>query len=108
MFPVAVGYHLAGLGLLIALPAWIRRGTLPLPELRPMLLVIAAAIVFALTIERVGMVPSIFLVTGLAVLADNKMGVLGTLVLASFLSLGAWLIFSVGLGIPLQPFIWPF
>lgn len=95
-------------GVLIALPAWIRRGTLPLPEMRPLLLVLAAVISFALTIEWVGMVPAIFILTGLAVLADNKLGILGTIVLAAGLSAGAWLIFVVGLGIPLHPFVWPF
>jgi hypothetical protein len=108
MFPVAVGYLLAGLGVLIALPAWIRRGTLPIPELRPLLLVLGAVVSFALTIEWIGMVPAIFVLTALAVLADNKLGVIGTIVLASALSGGAWLIFAVGLGIPLYPFIWPF
>jgi hypothetical protein len=106
MFPVAVGYLLAALGVLIALPAWIRRGTLPLPEMRPLLLVLAAVISFVLTIEWVGMVPAIFILTGLAVLADNKLGILGTIGLAAGLSAGAWLI--LGLGIPLYPFVWPF
>jgi hypothetical protein len=107
MFPTAIGYVLAGLGALIALPAWIRRGPLPVPELRPLLLVLASVLVFAVTVERLGMVPAIFLLTGLAVLADNKLGVVGTLVLASGLSVGAWLIFVFGLGIPIYAFIWP-
>lgn len=108
MFPVATGYLLAALGVLVALPAWIRRGTLPLPEMRPLLLVLAAVISFALTVEWIGMVPAIFILTGLAVLADNKLGILGTIVLAAGLSAGAWLIFVVGLGIPIHPFVWPF
>jgi hypothetical protein len=108
MFPVAIGYLLAGLGVLIALPAWIRRGTLPMPEFRPFLLVLASVLIFAITIERLGMVPAIFLLTGLAVLADDKLGIIGTIVLAAALSLGAWLIFVFGLGIPIYAFIWPF
>jgi len=108
MFPTALGYLLAGLGVLIGLPAWFRRGTLPLPEVRPTLLVIASVLSFALTVEFIGMVPAIFIMTGLAVLADNKMGVLATFFLASLLALSTWLIFRVGLGIQMRPFVWPF
>jgi len=108
MFPTALGYLLAGLGVLIGLPAWFRRGTLPLPEVRPTLLVIASVLSFALTVEFVGMVPAIFIMTGLAVLADNKMGLVGTIFLASLLALSTWLIFRVGLGIQMRPFVWPF
>jgi len=106
MFPTAIGVLLAVLGVVIALPALARRGTLPIPEFRPLLLVMAGIVAFALTIETLGMVPAIFIMGGLAVLADNKLGVVGYLVLATVVSLGAWLIFRVGLGIPLYPFTW--
>jgi len=64
--------------------------------------------VFALTVERIGVIPAIFLLTGLSVLADNKLGIIGTLLLAAALSAAAVLIFLVGLGIPIHPFVWPF
>jgi len=108
MFPTALGYILAGLGVLIALPAWFRRGTLPIPEFKPMFLVLAAVLSFAMLIEFVGMIPTVYVVTGLAVLADNKMGLRGTLILGSLLAVSTWLIFRVGLGIQMQPFVWPF
>jgi hypothetical protein len=108
MFPMWLGMALTILGTLIALPAFFRAGTLPMPEKRPTFFVLAGVIVFALTVETLGLVPAIFLLTGLAVLADNKLGILGTIVLASCLSLMAWAIFLVGLSIPIQPFVWPF
>jgi len=108
MFPAALGVLMAILGFFIALPAWFRRGTLPKPDIRPTLLVLASVLAFALLVEWAGMVPAIFVLTGLAVLADNKLGVRATLVLASVLALSTWLIFRVGLGIQLQPFVWPF
>ena len=108
MFPTAIGYLMAALGVLIALPALTRRGTVLLPEWRPMFLVLASVIAFAMTIEVIGMVPSIFLVVGLGVLADVKLGYKGFLVLAALVSVGAWLIFKVGLGVPLYLFVWPF
>jgi len=108
MFPMAIGYLMAILGVFIALPAFTRGGTLPLPEFRPLFFVMASVLVFAITIETLGMVPAIFLVIGLGVLADNKLGVIGTLLLGTGVSIGAYLIFKMGLGIPLYPFIWPF
>jgi len=108
MFPMAAGWLLAIIGTLIALPAFFRSGGLPKFEGRPFVFVLLAAIVFGLTVERLGVVPAIFLLTGLSVLGDNKLGILGTLVLASCISAGAVLIFLVGLGIPIYPFVWPF
>ncbi len=108
MFPMAAGWLLAIIGVLIALPAFFRSGGLPHFEARPFFFVLLAAIVFGLTVERLGVVPAIFLLTGLSVLGDNKLGILGTLVLASCISAGAVLIFLVGLGIPIYPFVWPF
>lgn len=108
MFPMAAGWLLAIIGLLIALPAFFRSGGLPKVEGRPFFFVLLAAIVFGLTVERLGVVPAIFLLTGLSVLGDNKLGIVGTLVLASCISAGAVLIFLVGLGIPIYPFVWPF
>lgn len=108
LFPTTLGYLLAAIGALIAIPAWFRSGSLPKPEGRPLLFVLLGTLVFALTVERIGVVPAIFLLTGFAVLADNKLGIIGTLVLAAALSAAAVLIFLFGLGIPIQPFKWPF
>jgi hypothetical protein len=108
MFPMWLGITLVVLGALITLPAFFRAGSIPIPEKRPTFFVLASVLAFALTVEVIGLVPSIFLLTGFAVLADKKLGILGTIVLASCLSLMAWLIFLVGLGIPIQPFVWPF
>jgi hypothetical protein len=108
MFPTALGWLLAGLGVLIALPAWFRAGSMPRPEGKPLFFVLAGVIIFAVTVELIGVVPAIFLLTGASVLADNKLGLTGTLILASLLSGGAVLIFLVGLGIPIHPFVWPF
>lgn len=64
-------------------------------------------ITFALTVDSFGLIPATALLTVSAVLADNKLGVIGTVVLAIVLSAIAILVFRVGLGIPLEPFKWP-
>jgi drug/metabolite transporter (DMT)-like permease len=108
MFPTWLGVTLVILGVLIALPAFFRRGTLPIPEKRPMFFVLLSGIVFALIVEWAGLVPALFALTATSVLADNKVGIVGYFILAVFLSLLAYGIFLYGLGIPIQPFIWPF
>lgn len=108
MFPTALGYLLAGIGVIIILPALVRRAALPMPEWRPMGFVLAAVLGFALTVELFGVVPAIFVLVGVSVLADNKITLLGALALATVLSILAVLIFLKGLGIPIYPFLWPF
>jgi hypothetical protein len=105
MFPMGLGVLLAFVGLLVLLPALFREGPpLPTPDFRAFVFVVIALIAFAVTIRWLGLIPAIVLVTVASVLADNKLGIVGTVVLAAGLSLMGWLIFNVGLGIPLEPF----
>jgi hypothetical protein len=106
MFPVALGYLLAGLGVLIILPALFRPGSPIRFELRPFIACLAAVLIFAFAITRVGMVPSIFLLTITAALADRKLSVVGILVLAVSLSLIGVLIFNKGFEMTIPLFKW--
>ncbi|ARQ01368.1 tripartite tricarboxylate transporter TctB family protein [Pseudorhodoplanes sinuspersici] len=107
MFPMALGYILAGLGVLVAVPALFRPGRLPQPDYRSLAAVLVSTLLFALTIRTAGLVPAIVLLTLAAVLADNKLRFVEAALLSAALSLLAVLIFRVGLGMPIQPFIWP-
>jgi hypothetical protein len=108
MFPASLGFLLAGLGALIALPALFRSGTTITVDWRPMIFIMIGVLAFALIVTRFGMVPAIVVLTIASVLADSKIGVIGTIILSIALSLIAYLIFRVGLGIVLEPFRWPF
>jgi hypothetical protein len=109
MFPTTIGYTLAGLGVLIAIPAFFRAGTLPVPDWRPLFAILGGVLVFALTVDHVGMVPALLLLIGAAVAAnDRMMKPLPALVLAVVIITGAVLLFRVGLGIPLPLFKWEF
>ena len=109
MFPTLVGVLLAGVGLLVLVPALFRIGPpLPKPDYRAFFFVLLALSVFALTIRSFGLIPAIVLLTITSVLADNKLGVVGTIILAIVLSALAVLIFQVGLSIPLESIKWPF
>jgi len=65
-------------------------------------------VLFAAAIKTIGLVPAILLQIGVSVLADDKLGIKGTLILAAATALGTYLVFSVGLELNLEAFIWPF
>jgi len=106
MFPAVLGLLLALTGLLIFLPALLRKGPMPRFEGRPLFFVMAGTVAFALSIERLGMVVGIFLLVGLCSSADSKLGWRARFLLASGLSIAALLIFVYGLGIPIRVFPW--
>jgi hypothetical protein len=109
MFPSWLGAILAGLGLLILVPALFRPGV-PFArfEVRPFFAIIGGGIAFAFVVTRFGMVPAVVVLTVFSVLADNKLGIVAMLVLSAVLSVLIVVIFSYGLGVPLQPFRWNF
>jgi hypothetical protein len=108
MFPASLGFLLAGLGALIALSALFRSGPRITVHWRPMIFIMLGVWAFAIIVVPFGMVPAIVVLTIAAVLADTKIGIIGTAILAVALSVLAYLIFRVGLGIVLEPFRWPF
>ncbi len=110
LFPIALGILLTGFGVLILIRALIIRGTFELPqfELRPFLAIVASTASFALTIETLGAVPAIVIMTLVARLADERIGFVRPLVLGMSLAVFATLIFSIGLKLPIYPFIRPF
>lgn len=108
MLPAALGILLAGLGLLIAVRALFTSGTLPEIAWRPLVLVGGGILAFAVTVDTLGMVPAVVVLTYLSVFADNKLGTVGATFLAAALALIAYLVFSVGLGVRVAPFVWPF
>ncbi|WP_209738879.1 tripartite tricarboxylate transporter TctB family protein [Aureimonas populi] len=107
LFPMAVGVLLAGFGLAIMIPAFFRQGTLDAVEIRPTLAVLASVGAFALTIRPYGLLPAIAALVFVAMLAETRfrpVALVGSIV---FLSLLAYLIFRVGLGLPLAMVRWP-
>jgi hypothetical protein len=108
MFPAGVGVLLAGMGLLVFVPALFRiRQASPKPDLRAFFFVLTSLVIFSLTVDTLGLIPATALLTVVAVFADNKLDLIGTVVLAVVLAAIAVLIFRVGLGVPLEPFKWP-
>ena len=107
-FPMYLGYLLVIVGAFIMVPAFFRKGEAMAFEWRTTFWITLGVLLFAFTVKFIGLVPAIFLQVGASVLADDKLGIRGTLILAACTALSAHLIFYVALEIQLQAFIWPF
>ena len=106
-FPLALSVIFALLGACIAVPALFRAGTGIAPDWKNLFFVLAAMIVFALSIQRLG----IFIATVAAIAVVGLAGRItfpGSIALGIALSVLAWLIFILGLGmtIPAWPWSW--
>jgi putative tricarboxylic transport membrane protein len=104
-FPLALASLLIVLGVAIALQG-IGRPALALSNVpwRGIVLILAAPILFALFIERLGIAPTVFLVVLIACFASRRMTIARALVIAAALALLCVLIFKLGLGIPAPTF----
>jgi|SRR5690606_16061037 len=108
MVPASLGALLGVFGLIIAATAMKREGYWPEYRMVAPLIILASVGVFGIMIGPFGMMPAIFVSTIVASLAELKVRLLATLVLAAALCLIAYLIFSLGLGLPFPLFAWPF
>ncbi|TDK39606.1 tripartite tricarboxylate transporter TctB family protein [Rhizobium deserti] len=71
---------------------------------RGMLFILPAPIIFGLTVQGLGFVPSIFISALVAAFASHKMKPLSALILSAALTAFSVLVFSYGLGLPFQRF----
>lgn len=109
MFPLGLGAILTVIGVLIGLSSAARIDRIPRPELRPLLAVLAAFGGFAIGMRWFGTVPAIFALVLIAVHAERgRDRVVQPLLIAAVLSTLVWLLFKVGLGLPLEMFRWRF
>lgn len=106
-YPAVLGIGTMLVSLLIVVGGFRHPGKWPQPAWRPAIFVCASVLAFMIGLSWLGMVPAVFLTVGVAALADPASRPLGTLVLAGFVTVFAWLIFSVGFGMPLPAFRTP-
>jgi len=108
MFPTGLGLLLAGFGAVIAISALWRGGTWPEVDVRAAVAVIASVASFAIFIDRIGMVPTVAIMSALAVAGDKN----GTVKRAASLAIGlnrlAVPIFIYGLDLPIALAKWSF
>lgn len=108
MFPTGLGLLLAGFGAVIAISALWRGGTWPEVDVRAAVAVIASVASFAIFIDRIGMVPTVAIMSVLAVAGDKNGTVKRAASLAIGLNLLAVPIFIYGLDLPIALAKWSF
>jgi hypothetical protein len=106
-FPIVLGYVLAGLGVILLISAMTgvieRVGSV---QWRAMVAVLLGLSVFALTVDKIGMVPSTILLTVIVAFGERRFRPVRTLVLAALLAVISVSIFTYGLGLPIPAFRW--
>ena len=105
--PTVLSWMMAGLGAFLSIRALLESG----PEIegslwRPQIFIVAAIVIFGLLIERLGLAPSVVVVTVVAALASREMRWIETLILATGLAVLCVLLFVKVLGQPLTIFNW--
>ena len=107
--PTVLSWIMAGIGAFLALRALLEQGSGIEPSLwRPQAFIIAAIVLFALFIERLGLAPTVVVVTVVAALASREMRWIETLILSVGLAILCVVLFVKILGQPLTIFNWGF
>lgn len=104
-FPVVLGGLLALLGLLIAIPAFLRQGQAIHVEWKTFVLVIGSLLVFAFTLKTLGLIVATVATVVISTLADRETRWKGRLITAAGVALVTYLVFSLGLRMVLP--VWP-
>jgi hypothetical protein len=108
MFPAALGITLALFGMAIAIPAFFKPGPKVTIRIWTPLFIMLGVGAFALMIRPFGLLPAIVAVTVLSSFAELRVRPVSLFLLCAVLCVMSWLIFSVGLGLPMAMYRWPF
>ena len=108
MFPVMLGFALTGLGATLFLTAFLKAEKLPRIRIWTPIFVLSSIGAFALMIRPFGLFPAIIAVTVISSLAELKVRPVSLTLLCASLCGLSWLIFRVGLNMPIPLYRWPF
>lgn len=106
-FPIVLSTLLILIGIAVALSVFLREADLiSAVAIRPFIMITCAVIVFALCIERFGLVPSVFVTAIVASFARARYGWLHRILAAAGLALFSALLFIGALNLPIA--LWSF
>lgn len=110
MVPVAAGAILGVLGLMLLISSALsrRRAQHQPIAFQPLFFVLAGVGAFALALRTLGATPAVILLVLISSRADRALSLPAALALAIGLAALIYLIFGLGLGLPLQFFRWSF
>lgn len=104
-FPLLIGVLLVGLGALIAIRGVLAAEAQPIGAVpwRAVILILAAVIVFGLTVRGLGLIPSTVLTVALSALASRRATLIRVVLITAGLTVVSLLVFVIGLSLRLQP-----
>lgn len=103
-FPIILGWALAVIGLMIAIPAWWRKGTALVIQWSNLFWCVLSLLSFAATLYSLGVVVASF-VASLLALVPSKMPLLTRMIVCAVVALLTTLIFPIALQMMLP--VWP-
>lgn len=106
LFPLIVGAALALFGALLAISAAWREGVMPKIAWRPLLVLSGAMLLFWLTIDRFGILPSVVILILVTTFADRGPSLRARLLLAGTLAAMAVAVFHFAFGMPIPIIGW--
>lgn len=107
--PTVLSYLMITIGALVTLRSFaLKGGGIQPSAVKPQALIVAAIVLFALMIERVGLIPTVFVVLIVASFAAEEAKLRDSVLLAAAMALACYLVFIVLLGLPLRPLAWNF
>ncbi len=104
-FPFVTGLVLAVLALVICIEERRGDGIAERPDWIAFAAISASLAVFAVTADRIGLVPGTFLTVLVASLPDRTLSPIGKAILGVVVALGCWGLFVELLNLPFNPFI---
>jgi len=107
-FPLATGIITTVLGIVIVIVAFKSSEVFNDVEWRPMVGVLAGIAGFAAMIGKFGLIPAMLLGVALSAPGDRTSRWVPTAIVAVVAAVGAWLVFSVGLGLQMPGLKWPY
>ncbi|TYC80102.1 tripartite tricarboxylate transporter TctB family protein [Stappia sp. BW2] len=104
-FPFATGAVLAVLALAIVIAERKGDGLAERPDWIGLLAISASLAVFAIVVDRLGLVPGVFATVVVASLPDRNLSLRGKALLGIIVALGCWGVFIELLNLPIKPFL---
>ena len=105
-FPFITGGVLMLLAVAICVEERRGDGIAETPDWIAFLAISAALAVFAVTADRIGLVPGTFLTVVVASLPDRSLPFVGKAILGAIVALACWVLFIKTLNLPFKPFAW--
>lgn len=107
-FPLSLGILLVFFGFSICIAGWRSNSVDVVFEFQPFLAICLAIAAFALILPTFGLLPAVCILVVVSLMAQKLPGILKTTAITVSIMIVAFLIFRIGLNIPLPILIWPF